>query len=123
MNDYTMVSLATDIYGAIDIFMPERHVEMNINVIPDLCNLMSDPKSARVGAYLGVKREISLMMVDDKPHFDTDVDINFYEIVVSRNGIPFIERHVTVMKHDPHCEARYLDAVLSLCKLAGFIID
>jgi len=123
MNDYTMVSLATDIYRTIDMFMPEQHVDMNINIIPDLCNLMFDMKTARVGAYLGVKREISLMMVDDKPHLDVDIDIKFYKTVVSRNNIPFLERHVTVMKHDPHCDAPYLDEVLSSCKLVGFIID
>lgn len=123
MSDYTMVSFATDIYRAIDMFMPERHVDMNINVIPDLCNLMFDMKTARVGAYLGVKREISLMMVDDKPHLDVDIDIKFYETVVSRNGIPFLERHVAVLKRDSHGDAPYLDEVLRLSELAGFIID
>jgi len=123
MSDYTMVSLATDIYGAIDESMPEQHVAMNINVIPDLCNLMSDPKTARGGAYLGVKSEISLMMVDDKPHLDTDIDIRFYETVVTKGGIPFLERHVAVVKNDPHCDTTYLDEVLRLCGLADFIAD
>ena len=122
-NEYTMVSLATDIYSHINNELPEHDVPLNINIIPDLCNLMADPKIARKGVYLGVEHDISLMMANEHPNSHLDFDFKFYEETIVKNGIPFVERHVKIIKHKRDIEIPYLNDILDMCRTANFIVD
>lgn len=122
-NDYTIVSLATDIYTYLNNGMPERNVAMNITAIPNLCNLMGIPKIAQKGVYLGVNKQLSLMMVDEHHHKLNDFDLKFYEVVKSKFGIPFVEKHVALIKYNEHVEIPHLDDIFSMCRLADFIVD
>lgn len=122
-NDYTMVSLATDLYLTINEDMPEQDVRTNVTIIPHLCNLMADPKIAQKGVYLGVEYGISLMLVDNQPHERFDFDLKFYEKVISKYGIPFVERHVALIKYKENVEIPHLDEIFDNCRMLDFIVD
>ena len=89
-NKYTMVSLATDIYSCINTELPEHDVPLNLNIIPDLCNLMADPKIAQKGVYLGVEHDISLMMVNEHLNGHLDFDLKFYEETIVKTASPLL---------------------------------
>lgn len=122
-NDYTMVSLATDLYLTLNNDMPEQDVRMNVTIIPQLCNLMELPKYAHKGVYLGVQYDISLMAVDTEPHENYDFDLKFYAEVKSKFGIPFVERHVALIKYKENVDIPHLNEIFELCRTAEFIVD
>ena len=122
-NEYPMVSLATDIYSCINNELPEHDVPLNINIIPDLCNLMGDHKIAQNGVFLGVEHDISLMMVNEHPNEHLDFDFKFYEETIVKNGIPFVEQHVKLIKNKKDLEIPYLNDIFDMCRTADFIVD
>lgn len=122
-NEYTLVDLATDIFMTINENLPETDVRMNLSMIPALCDMFADKKTALNGVYLGVKHDISLMVVDDKPHLDTDYDLKFYEEVVIKGCIPFTERHVALIQYDKFINLIYMEDVFGYCETAGFVVD
>ena len=122
-NKYTMVSLATDIYSCINNELTEHDVPLNLNIIPDLCNLMGDHKIAKNGVFLGVEHDISLMIVNEHPNDHLDFDFKFYEETIVKNGIPFVERHIQIIKHKRDIEIPYLNDILDMCRTADFIVD
>lgn len=122
-NEYTLVDLATDIYMVINDNLSEADVRMNLSMIPDLCDMFADKKTALNGVYLGVKHDISLVVVDDKSHLDTDYDLKFYEEIVQKGGISFLERHVALIRYDKFIDIPYMEDIFECCENAGFIVD
>ena len=63
------------------------------------------------------------MVVDDKPHLDTDYDLKLYEEDVQKGCISFLERHVVLIQHDKFIDVPYMEDIFECCENAGFIVD